>query len=327
MADSILVTGGAGFIGSHLVERLLERGKTVFVVDDLSTGSLDNLAAVRHHPSLHLIVDTILNWPMMNDTLGQVEQVVHLAAAVGVRKIIEAPVETITTNVRGTEIVLDCCHQRGTPLYIASTSEIYGKAGDQLDEEHDRVLGSTTHRRWSYACTKALDEFLALAYHHEKGLPVIIGRFFNTVGPRQSGEWGMVVPTFVKQALDGEPITVYGTGEQRRSFCHVEDSVRAVLGLLDAPEAIGQAYNIGNEAEISMLDLAACVKERTGSDSAIVTIPYAEAYGEGFEDMERRQPDTTKIRSLLGWEPAVTLDRIIDDVTAYYRDRAAARTP
>ena len=223
MADTILVTGGAGFIGSHLVERLLEQGKTVFVVDDLSTGSLDNLADVRHHTSLHLIVDSILNYPMMNDTLGQVDQVVHLAAAVGVRKIIEFPVETITTNVRGTEIVLDCCHKHGSRLYVASTSEIYGKGGDQLDEEHDRVMGSTTHRRWSYACTKALDEFLALAYAHEKGLPVILGRFFNTVGPRQTGDWGMVVPTFVNQALKGEPITVYGTGEQQRSFCHVDD--------------------------------------------------------------------------------------------------------
>ena len=241
-----------GFIGSHLVERLLERGKTVFVVDDLSTGSLDNLAEVRHHVSLHLIVDSILNYPMMNDTVSQVEQVVHLAAAVGVRKIIESPVETITTNVRGTEIVLDCCHKHGTPLYVASTSEIYGKGGDRLDEEHDRVMGSTTHRRWSYACTKALDEFLALAYHYDKDLPVVLGRFFNTVGPRQSGQWGMVVPTFVGQALAGEPITVFGTGEQQRSFCHIDDSVRAVLGLLDAPEAHGEVYNIGNEREIDL---------------------------------------------------------------------------
>ena len=324
MADTILVTGGAGFIGSHLVERLLEQGQTVFVVDDLSTGSLDNLADVRHHTSLHLIVDSILNYPMMNDTIGQVDQVVHLAAAVGVRKIIEFPVETITTNVRGTEIVLDCCHKHGSRLYVASTSEIYGKGGDQLDEEHDRVMGSTTHRRWSYACTKALDEFLALAYAHEKGLPVILGRFFNTVGPRQTGDWGMVVPTFVNQALKGEPITVYGTGEQQRSFCHVDDSVRAVMGLLDAPEALGEVYNIGNEHEITIYALAERVRDRVGSESEIVVIPYDEAYGEGFEDMERRQPDTTKIRDLLDWEPEKDMDEIIDDVVGFYRVKASA---
>ena len=317
MPDSILVTGGAGFIGSHLVERLLEAGKNVFVIDDLSTGSLDNLAEVRDHPSLHLIVDSILNWPMMKDTIGQVDRVVHLAAAVGVRKIIESPVETITTNVRGTEIVLDCCDKHEKPLYVASTSEIYGKGGDQLHEEHDRVMGSTSHRRWSYACTKALDEFLALAYHQEYGLPVVLGRFFNTVGPRQSGEWGMVMPTFVKQALAGDPITVFGGGDQRRSFCHMDDSVRAVLGLLDAPGAVGEAFNIGNENEITIMELAERVKDRVASASEIVLVPYDEAYGEGFEDMERRQPDIGKIRGLLGWEPERSIDQIIDDVVAY----------
>ena len=323
MSDSILVTGGAGFIGSHLVARLLEAGNNVFVVDNLSTGSLDNLAEVRDHPSLHLIVDSILNWPMMKDTIGQVDRVVHLAAAVGVRKVIESPVETITTNVRGTEIVLDCCDKQEKPLYLASTSEIYGKGGDQLHEEHDRVMGSTAHRRWSYACTKALDEFLALAYHQEKGLPVILGRFFNTVGPRQSGEWGMVMPTFVRQALAGDPITVYGSGDQRRSFCHVDDSVRAVLGLLDAPDAVGEAFNIGNEHEITIMELAERVKDRVASASEIVMVPYDEAYGEGFEDMERRQPNIGKIRGLLGWEPEKSIDQIIDDVVAYYQVVAA----
>ena len=239
---------------------------------------------------------------MMKDTIGQVDRVVHLAAAVGVRKIIESPVETITTNVRGTDIVLDCCDKHEKPLYVASTSEIYGKGGDRLHEEHDRVMGSTTHRRWSYACTKALDEFLALAYNQEYGLPVVLGRFFNTVGPRQSGEWGMVMPTFVKQALAGDPITVFGEGDQRRSFCHVDDSVRAVLGLLDAPGAVGEAFNIGNENEITIMELAERVKDRVASASEIVVVPYDEAYGEGFEDMERRQPDIGKIHGLLGWE-------------------------
>ena len=315
----VLVTGGAGFIGSHIVEQLLADGKKVFIVDDLSTGRLDNLAAVREHPDLHLIVDSITNWPMMKDTVEQVDQVIHLAAAVGVKKIIEEPVETITTNVRGTEIVLDCCYRHGTPLYTASTSEIYGKAGVALHEEHDRIMGSTSHRRWAYACTKVMDEFLALAYHHSKGLPVVIGRFFNTVGPRQTGTWGMVLPTFVTQALEGEPITVYGTGEQMRSFCHVNDSIRAVLGLIEAEEAIGEVYNIGNEHEITMMELAERVKEKAGSKSEIVLVSYEEAYGEGFEDMERRQPDTTKINKLLGWETEYGMDDIIDDVTGYYR--------
>ena len=318
-----LVTGGAGFIGSHLVERLLERGDEVFVVDDLSTGFLANLDPVRQHPRLHLNVDSILNWPMMNDTVARVDQVVHLAAAVGVRKIIEKPVETITTNVRGTEIVLDCCDRHGKPLFVASTSEIYGKAGEKLHEEKDRIMGSTTHRRWAYACTKALDEFLALAYFHEKGLPVILGRFFNTVGPRQTGEWGMVLPNFVGQALRGEPIRVFGTGEQRRCFCLVHDTVRAVMGLMAHDGAWGEPFTIGSEEEITMLDLARRVKERTGSDSPIELISYVEAYGEGFEDMERRQPDTTKIRDLIGWQAEQPLDAIIDATAEHMR--AAAR--
>ena len=315
----MLVTGGAGFIGSHLVERLLERGDEAFVVDDLSTGSLANLEGVRQHRRLHLNVDSVLNWPMMNETVAKVDQVVHLAAAVGVRKIIDKPVETITTNVRGTEIVLDCCDRHGKPLFVASTSEIYGKAGEKLHEENDRIMGSTTHRRWAYACTKALDEFLALAYHHERGLPVILGRFFNTVGPRQSGQWGMVLPNFVGQALCGEPIRVFGSGEQLRCFCLVHDTVRAVLGLLGSEAAWGQPFNIGSEDEISMLGLAQRVKERIGSPSAIEIVPYIVAYGEGFEDMERRQPDTTKIRSLIGWRAEHSLDQIIDATAEHMR--------
>ncbi|MFC1575186.1 NAD-dependent epimerase/dehydratase family protein [Gemmatimonadota bacterium] len=319
MAESILVTGGAGFIGSHLVERLLARGKTVQVLDNLSTGRLDNLAEVSDHPNLTITVDNIMNWPVMEGLVAQVDQVIHLAAAVGVRKILDEPVETITTNVRGTEIVLDCCHRHNTTLFVASTSEIYGKAGDRLHEEHDRVLGSTTHRRWSYACTKTLDEFLALAYNYDKGLPVIIGRFFNTVGPRQTGQWGMVLPTFVGQALRGEPITVYGTGEQSRCFCHVADSIEAVQGLMDNPSAVGEVFNIGHEEEITIRGLAERVKERTGSDSPIRVIPYDEAYESGFEDMLRRQPDTTKVRMMLDWAPTHDINGIIDSVVEHFR--------
>ncbi len=319
----VLVTGGAGFIGSHLVERLLEAGDEVWVVDDLSTGRLANLEAVRSHPSLHLVVDSIMNWPLMDDVVGQVEAVYHLAAAVGVRKIMEEPVATITTNVRGTEIVLDCCHRHGAALFLASTSEIYGKGGERLHEEHDRIMGSTSRRRWAYACTKVLDEFLALAYHQERGLPVVVGRFFNTVGPRQSGQWGMVVPRLVEQALAGDPLTVYGTGEQRRSFLHVDDAVRAVVGLMERKEALGQVYNIGSEAELAILALAERVKGRTGSSSPVQLIPYEQAYGEGFEDMERRQPDTTKLRRLLDWAPTKGIDAIIDEVAADLTARPA----
>lgn len=322
MTERILVTGGAGFVGSHLVERLAADGHEVRIVDDLSTGRLDNLSAVREHPNVHVVVDTILNYTLMNDLCSQVDRVIHLAAAVGVKKIMEVPVETITTNVRGTEIVLDLCDQHALPLYVASTSEIYGKAGDQLHEDHDRVMGSVRHRRWAYACTKVLDEFLALAYHHERGLPVVVGRFFNTVGPRQTGEWGMVVPTFVGQALRDEPITVYGTGDQKRCFCHVHDSVDAVLRLVRTPEAVGEVFNIGAEEEISIRGLAEKIRDRLGSSSEIVTIDYEEAYGDGFEDMESRQPDTRKLQDLTGWKRTLDLDAIIDQTAEHLSTHA-----
>lgn len=320
----ILVTGGAGFIGSHLVERLIDRGDEVYVVDDLSTGSLANLARVRGHPDLHLAVDSILNYRLMEETVAKCDQVVHLAAVVGVKKVLDEPVNTITTNVRGSEILLEHCDRHRRPLFVASTSEIYGKAGEHLHEDHDRVMGSTANRRWAYACTKTMDEFLALAYHQERELPVIIGRMFNVVGPRQTGQWGMVVPTFVAAALAGEPIKVFGDGSQRRCFLHVDDMVEAVLRLLGSEKAWGRVFNIGVEDEITILELARKVKERTGSDSEVEVIPYDEAYGSGFEDMERRQPDTTRLRTETGWAPTYSLDQIIDSTIAYQRETGAA---
>ena len=316
-----LVTGGAGFIGSHLVERLLEQGDEVFVIDDLSTGALDNLARARAHPRLHLAVDSLLNYGLVNDTIGRCDRVVYLAAVVGVKRVLEAPVKTITTNVRGTEIALECCDRHGVPLFVASTSEIYGKAGEKLHEDHDRVMGSTANRRWAYACTKTMDEFLALAYHQERELPVMVGRMFNVVGPRQTGEWGMVLPTFVASALAGEPIRVFGDGSQRRCFLHVDDTVEAVLALLGNAAAWGRVFNIGIEEEITILDLARLVKERTGSDSPIEMVSYAHAYGMGFEDMERRQPDTTRLRALTGWAPRYSLEQIVDASIDFLRER------
>jgi UDP-glucose 4-epimerase len=319
MPEPVLVTGGAGFIGSHLVERLLREGRQVWVVDDLSTGRLENLAAVREDPKLHLIVDTILNYPMLSEIMSRVREVVHLAAVVGVNRVLEDPVTTITTNVRGTEIILDLCNKYRTKLFVASTSEIYGKGGDKLHEDHDRVMGSVRNWRWAYACTKEMDEFLSVAYHEKRGLPVIIGRLFNTVGPRQTGDYGMVLPRFVGQALKGAPITVFGDGTQRRCFCHVADTVEAILRLMASPDAVGGIYNIGVEDEITMRDLAEKVKARVGSSSEVQLISYQQAYGGGFEDMERRQPDIRRIAERVGWRPTRSLDDIIDDTIAFHR--------
>ena len=319
MKDPVLVTGGAGFIGSHLVERLLDQGRHVWVVDDLSTGRIENLDAVRHDPRLHLIVDSILHYPILSEVMARVKEVVHLAAVVGVKRVLEEPVTTITTNVRGTEIILDLCNKYRAKLFVASTSEIYGKGGEKLNEDHDRVMGSVRNWRWSYACTKEMDEFLSVAYQEERGLPVIIGRLFNVVGPRQTGDYGMVLPTFVRQALSDLPITVYGDGTQRRCFCHVADVVDAIERLMAAEHAVGGIFNIGVEDEITMLDLARKVKERVGSASEIQLIPYQVAYGGGFEDMERRQPDIGRIRDAVGWQPTRSLDDIIDETIAFHR--------
>ncbi len=316
------ITGGAGFIGSHLTRALLERGDEVTVLDDLSTGSADNLAAFKGHPRFRYHVDTFTNVPLMGELVDQADLVYHLAAAVGVRLIVESPVRTIESNVRGTEIVLMLAVKKKKPTFIASTSEVYGKSADvPFREDGDLVLGPSSKGRWSYACSKLIDEFLALAYWKEKRHPTVVARLFNTVGPGQTGRYGMVLPTFVQQALAGKPITVFGDGTQTRCFTHVSDVVRAMVALLRDERAYGGVYNLGNAHEISIRTLAEQVKAMTGSASEIATIPYAQAYEEGFEDMPRRVPDTTRVRSLIGWKPELDLERIIQDVIDDFRKR------
>jgi UDP-glucose 4-epimerase len=301
-----LVTGGAGFIGSHLIEALLAGGHEVVALDDLSTGRLDNLAAVMDQPRLEVIEGSVTDEITVRKLMDGVDLVYHLAAAVGVRLILERPVATIETNIAGAETVLKAALHTGAGVLLASTSEVYGK-NDRvpLAEDDDRVLGPTTKSRWSYACSKAIDEFLGLAYHLEHGLPVVIVRFFNTVGPRQTGRYGMVVPRLVRQALDGEPITVYGDGRQSRCFSDVEDSVRAVVALSGCPEAAGQVFNVGSSHEVTINELAARVQALTGSQSPIVHVPYAEAYQPGFEDLRRRVPDLRKVERVVGHRPRV----------------------
>ena len=321
----VLITGGAGFVGSHLAEALLARGDTVHVLDNLSTGAMDNIVHLKGQHRFHYLVDTVMNERVVAEAVDQVDVVYHLAAAVGVKLIVESPVNTIETNVHGTEMVLKVASKKKKKVLMASTSEVYGKSEQvPFREDADLVLGATTKGRWSYACSKAIDEFLALAYWKEKHLPVVVFRLFNTVGPRQTGRYGMVIPNFVKQALRGEPITVYGDGRQSRCFTYVSDVVGALVQLAEHPEAVGQVLNIGNDREeISILDLAQRVKARTGSRSEIRMVPYDEAYEEGFEDMPRRVPDLGKIRALLGYEPRVHLDEILDNVAEYFRsDRA-----
>jgi UDP-glucose 4-epimerase len=315
-----LITGGAGFVGSHLAEALLERGDEVMVLDNLSTGSIENITHLKTNQRFRYAVDSVLNEPLTAELIDQADVVFHLAAAVGVKLIVESPVNTIETNVHGTEMVLKLANKKKKKVLVASTSEVYGKSNAvPFHEDADLVLGATTKGRWSYACSKAIDEFLALAYFKEKRLPVVIVRLFNTVGPRQTGRYGMVVPNFVKQALLSHPITVFGDGSQSRCFTFVSDVVGALMKLADHPGAVGQVFNVGNDREeVTILDLARRVKQRTGSRSEIVMVPYEKAYEEGFEDMPRRVPDISKVKALVGYEPQVQLDEILDRVAAFF---------
>ena len=315
-----LITGGAGFIGSHLAEALLAAGHQVSVIDNLSTGSIQNIEPLKAHAAFKYVVGDITNEPLLAELVDDCDVVFHLAAAVGVKLIVEEPVRTIETNVHGTEVVLKHANKKKKLVILASTSEVYGKSTDvPFHEDADLVLGPTPKHRWAYACSKAIDEFLALAYWKERKLPVVIVRFFNTVGPRQTGRYGMVIPNFVRQALAGQPITVHGDGSQTRSFCHVRDVVGALLRLMDEPRAVGEVFNVGNSEEISIMALAERVRALTASRSPIVTIPYDQAYESGFEDMPRRVPDLTKIHGLVGYEPRTDLDAILADVIDDFR--------
>ncbi len=312
-----LVTGGAGFIGSHLVDLLVERGEQVVVLDDLSTGRFANLEHLRDDPRMEFRLGSILDRADVDAAAEGCDRIFHLAAAVGVNLIVEKPLESLRTNIIGSEIVIETAHKHGTSLLVSSTSEIYGKnTSDALGEEDDRILGSPLKSRWSYSEAKAIEEILAFTYWREKGLRSVIARLFNTVGPRQTGSYGMVVPRFVAQALRNEPITVYGDGQQQRCFCHVADVVKALATLIDDPRAYGEVFNLGANEEVTIVELAKRVIERTGSSSDLRYVPYDEAYEAGFEDMMRRVPDTTKARELIGFVPTHNLDAIVDDVIA-----------
>jgi UDP-glucose 4-epimerase len=313
----VFITGGAGFIGSHLAERLLHGGHEVLVLDNLSTGAMENIEPLVDRAGFDYRIGTVMDGPLVSELVDRCDVTVHLAAAVGVRLIIEQPVHTIETNVHGTEMVLKAVATKQKPIVLASTSEVYGKS-DKIPfaEGDDLVMGATTHARWAYACSKALDEWLGLAYHRDKGVPVTVVRLFNTVGPRQTGRYGMVLPTFAAQAAAGEPITVYGTGEQSRCFCHVQDVVRAIEAFATGPSMAGEVFNVGSDREVSMNQLAEMVRAEAGSDSEIVHIPYAEAYAEGFEDMQRRVPDVSKLERALGFRPETPLEQIVADVVA-----------
>jgi nucleoside-diphosphate-sugar epimerase len=321
----VLITGGAGFIGSHLAEAHLKRGDEVFIIDDLSTGSMENIRRIKGLSKFHYYLDSVTNHQLMAELVDLCDAVYHLAAAVGVRLIVESPVKTIETNIRGTEVVLHLAAKKRKRVLITSTSEVYGKRDRvPFSEDDDLVMGATDKGRWSYACSKAIDEFLAIAYWKEKKVPTVIARLFNTVGPRQTGRYGMVVPNFVKQALKGEDITVYGDGSQSRCFAHVSDVVGALIRLIESRQAVGEVYNIGSDREVTVLELAERVKSLTGSDSKTVFVPYDQAYEQGFEDMLRRVPDLSKIHKLIDYQPTFDLDEILESVIDYHRTELEA---
>jgi UDP-glucose 4-epimerase len=317
----VLITGGAGFIGSHLSELLLAEGHEVWALDDLSTGAIENVHHLREREDYHLVVDSVLSPSVVNELVYKCDVVYHLAAAVGVRLIVEQPVRTLVTNVQGTETVLEYCNRFGKRVLVASTSEVYGDHREErpLTEQDRRVYGPTTEKRWGYADSKAMDEFLALAYHQERGLDCVIVRLFNTVGARQSGQYGMVIPRFVQRALTGAPLEVHGDGTQTRSFCHVQDTIRALTGLMDATEISGEIFNVGGTDRISILELADRVKAATGSDSELSFGPYSEVYGQGIEDTLHREPSIDKVGAAIGWRPTRTLDEILADVIEHAR--------
>jgi UDP-glucose 4-epimerase len=316
-----LVTGGAGFVGSHLAELLLEAGWEVFALDDLSTGSAENVAHLRERRDFHLTVDSVLSPAVVSELVHKCDVVYHLAAAVGVRLIVEQPVRTLVTNVQGTENVLEYCSRFGKRVLIASTSEVYGDHREELplEEGARRIYGPTTQRRWAYADSKAMDELLALAYHSERGLDCVIARLFNTVGPRQTGQYGMVIPSFVDRALAGRPLEIHGDGTQTRCFCHVADTIRALRGLMESPSVSGEIFNVGSTNRIAIRDLAERVLKLTGSSSELAFVPYSEVYGQGIEDMLHRIPSIDRIGAAIGWHPELDLDRILHDVIAHAR--------
>jgi nucleoside-diphosphate-sugar epimerase len=317
----VLITGGAGFIGSHLSELLLESGHEVWALDDLSTGSERNVAHLRNRDDFHLIVDSVLSSAVVNELVHKCDVVYHLAAAVGVRLIVEQPVRTLVTNIQGTETVLEYCNRFGKRVLVASTSEVYGDRQEleTLEEDGRRIYGPTTARRWAYAESKALDEFLSLAYHQERGLDCVVVRLFNTVGPRQSGQYGMVIPNFVANSLAGRPLEIHGDGSQTRCFCHVQDTIRALMGLMDARTISGDIFNVGATERITILELARKIIEFTESDSDLTMIPYDQVYGQGIEDMLHRAPSIEKIKRAIGWQPTRTLDQTLEDVVDFVR--------